>query len=52
MDKKISDDLPYVTLFTTPVLEAYNNTLTFPFTDTLGGLQLLNGLPESVQVSD
>ncbi len=52
MDKKIVEDLPYLVLFTTPVLEAYNNELIFPFTDVLDGLANLNGMPADVQISD
>jgi ABC-type transport system substrate-binding protein len=52
MDQKIVQDLPYVILFTTPILETYNNTLSYPFTDTLSGLQFINGLPASVQSSE
>jgi peptide/nickel transport system substrate-binding protein len=51
MDAKLVQDLPYVILFATPVLEAYNNTLIFPFTDVLDGLANLNGLPADVQIS-
>lgn len=50
LDAKIVEDAPYVVLFQTPVLEAYRNTLIFPFTDTLDGLQNLSGLPTSVQM--
>lgn len=51
MDQKIVEDLPYEVLFSTPILEAYNNTLVFPFSDVLDGIQTLNGLPGDVQVS-
>jgi peptide/nickel transport system substrate-binding protein len=51
MDQKLVQDLPYVILFATPILEAYNNTLVFPFTDVLDGLQNLNGMPANVQVT-
>jgi peptide/nickel transport system substrate-binding protein len=50
LDTKIVQDAPYVVLFQTPMWEAYRNTLVFPFTDTLEGLQNLNGLPTAVQV--
>jgi len=48
MDAIIARDVPYVVLFTTPVLEAYRNTLNFPFTDPLDGLQNFGGVPTSV----
>ncbi len=48
MDAIIAEDVPYVVLFTTPVLEAYRNTLNFPFTDPLDGIQNFVGTPGSV----
>ena len=47
-EKILADELPYVVLFTTPVVEFYSNTLSYPFTTTLNGLQNLGGLPASV----
>ncbi len=38
-DAIINDDLPYVVLFANPIIEAYRNTIEFPFTTVLGGLQ-------------
>ena len=32
MDAVLAEDVPYVILFTTPVLEAFRNTLEFPST--------------------
>ena len=52
MDAKIVQDLPYLVLFTTPVLEAYNSKLVFPFTNVLDGLANLNGMPAAVHISD
>jgi ABC-type transport system substrate-binding protein len=52
MDRIIVEEAPYVVLFTTPILEAYRNNVTFPFSDTLDGLQNLGGVPASVVVSD
>lgn len=51
MDAILADDLPYVVLFTAPIIEPYRKTLVFPFTDNLSGLQNLNGLPSFVQLS-
>ncbi len=46
----IAEDLPYVVLFTTPIIEAYSNSLAFPFTVTLDGLQNWGGLIGSVDL--
>ena len=47
-DAILSEDLPYVVLFTTPIIEAYRNTIEFPFTTTLDGVQNWQGLTSSV----
>lgn len=47
----IARDLPYVVLFTTPIIEAYRNTVSYPFTTTLDGLQAWGGLPSVVTSS-
>ncbi|QTA37592.1 ABC transporter substrate-binding protein [Thermosipho ferrireducens] len=44
----LAEDLPYIILFTTPIYEAYRDTIEFPFTDTLDGIQNYNGFPENV----
>lgn len=49
MDRKLLGDAPYVVLFTTPILEAYQDQLVFPFTDLLDGIQAVNGVPGLVQ---
>jgi hypothetical protein len=47
----LAEDLPYVVLYTTPVLEVYrSDRLTFPYTDTLDGIQDLNGLTTAVVI--
>jgi hypothetical protein len=47
----LADDLPYVVLFTTPLLESYrSDRLTFPYTNTLGGLQSTNGMTSAVVI--
>jgi ABC-type transport system substrate-binding protein len=51
MDAILAEDLPYVVLFTTPIIEPYRTTLQFPFTSTLDGIQNLVGLPSYVQTS-
>ena len=51
MEEIIAEEVPYVVLFTTPVLEAYRNNLSFPFTAGLGGIQQWNGSQLSVQSS-
>jgi peptide/nickel transport system substrate-binding protein len=49
MDAMLSEDVPYVTLFTAPILEFYAKArIAFPFTQTLDGVQNLNGMPDVV----
>jgi ABC-type transport system substrate-binding protein len=52
MDRIIVEEVPYLVLFQTPILEAYRTTLAFPFTDSLDGIQNLSGLPGDIQVAD
>lgn len=47
-DAILAEDVPYVVLFTTPIIEAYRNTIEFPFTTTLDGVQSFAGLQSSV----
>ena len=51
MDAILAEDVPYVVLFTAPILEPFNASLQFPFTDTLSGLQNLQGLPSFVRLA-
>jgi ABC-type transport system substrate-binding protein len=51
MDAILAEDLPYVVLFTAPIIEPFRNTLEFPFTDNLSGLQNLQGLPSFVRLA-
>ena len=51
MDAVLAADVPYVILFTTPVLETYRNTLDFPSTVTLDGLQNFLALPGAVNLA-
>jgi ABC-type oligopeptide transport system substrate-binding subunit len=48
MERLIARDKPHITLFDTGILEFYNNRVAYPFTDTLSGLQFLQGLQTSV----
>ena len=51
MQEFLADDLPYVVLFTTPLLESYrSDRLAFPYTGTLGGLQSTNGMTSAVVI--
>tara|TARA_Y100000815_G_C13347474_1_gene502684 strand:+ start:774 stop:2756 length:1983 start_codon:yes stop_codon:yes gene_type:complete len=51
MQEFLADDLPYVVLFTTPLLESYrSDRLTYPYTKTLGGLQSTNGMASAVVI--
>ena len=51
MQEFLADDLPYVVLFTTPLLESYRSArLTYPYTETLGGLQSTNGMTSTVVI--
>lgn len=46
----LATELPYITLFTTPVVDAYRTTIQFPYTDVLGGIgPYLYGLPDKVR---
>jgi peptide/nickel transport system substrate-binding protein len=51
MDAILAEELPYVVLFTTPIIEPYRTTLQFPFSATLDGIQNLLGLPSYVQLA-
>jgi ABC-type transport system substrate-binding protein len=45
----LAEDLPYVVLFTTPVLETYrSDKLEFPYTDVLDGVQDQSGMTTTV----
>jgi hypothetical protein len=49
MERLIATNKPHVPLFDTGILEFHNNRVEFPFTDTLSGLQFINGAPGIVQ---
>ena len=48
MERLIAVDKPHVPLFDTGILEFYNNRVAYPFTETLSGLQYIQGLQSSV----
>jgi ABC-type transport system substrate-binding protein len=52
LDRIIVEEAPYLVLFQTQILEAYRNTLVFPFTETLDGIQKLYGFPADVRAAD
>lgn len=45
------DEMPYIVLVTTPILEVYNDKLTLPYTSILDGIQGVGGLPTDTVVS-
>ena len=46
MQAFLAEDLPYVVLFDTPIVETYRSErIEFPYTETWGGLQSSAGLP-------
>lgn len=48
MEVKLAELLPYVVLFDTPIIEFYNKNVSFPFTDTLSGIQIQTGFQDTV----
>ena len=49
MQELLAVDLPYVVLYSNPIIEAYrSDRLKLPFTETLDGLQNLDGYPTGV----
>ncbi|NJN14903.1 MAG: hypothetical protein HC822_00610 [Oscillochloris sp.] len=49
----LSNELPYVVLFETGIIEAFRgDALQYPYTETLSGLQYLGGLPTVVSVQN
>ena len=43
----LADDMPYVTLYSTPILDTYRpSKIKFPYTETLGGIQFVEGLQQ------
>lgn len=53
MDAILARDLPYVVLFRTPIIEAFNATTQFPADTIMGGHSgFANGWPNAVQVTE
>jgi ABC-type transport system substrate-binding protein len=50
MQDILAEEVPYVVLFTNPILDVYRSNVEFPYTDVLDGIQGLNGLIGTVQV--
>ena len=49
MQAFLAEDLPYVVLFDTPIVETYRSErVEFPYTKTWGGLQSVSGMPSLV----
>jgi len=49
----LAEELPYIVLFDTDIVEAYrSDRLEFPYTEVLGGLQFVDGVPGSVSLID
>ena len=50
MQAFLAEDLPYVVLFDTPIVETYrSDRIEFPYTETWGGLQSAAGMPSLVK---
>jgi hypothetical protein len=47
LQEVLADEQPYVVLFDTGIIEAYRKNLQYPYTDTLSGLQYVQGLSSS-----
>jgi len=51
LQEKLAQDVPYIVLFDTPILEAYRgDRLQFPYTEVLGGLSFWEALPTQVKL--
>jgi ABC-type transport system substrate-binding protein len=50
MEQIVFDEKPYIVLYDVPVAEAYRaDTVEYPFTTTLAGIQYANGMPALVR---
>jgi len=47
---KVSQELPWIVLFDTGVLEVYSANVDYPYTTAMSGLQYVSGLPAGVTV--
>jgi peptide/nickel transport system substrate-binding protein len=43
MQVTIATELPYITLFTNPIFDAYSNSITYPYTNVFDGLSGVYG---------
>ena len=51
LQEYLADELPYVTLFTTPKLDAYRpSRIEFPYTSVLGGLEQQGGMQQEALI--
>ena len=50
-DAILAEEVPYVVLFTTPIIEAYRNSIEFPFVEVLDGVQNFAGLQASTKAA-
>lgn len=49
LEPMVAEELPWIVLFDTPILEFYRDkSVSYPFTDTLSGLQYGDGFPSTV----
>lgn len=47
--KILAEDLPYIVVFTNPMIEAYRTSIKFPYETVLGGINNYYGFPENVR---
>lgn len=47
--KILAEDLPYIVVFTNPMIEAFRTRIRFPFESMLGGINNYYGFPETVR---
>jgi ABC-type transport system substrate-binding protein len=53
LQELLATDLPYICLFTTPIVDAYrSDTVAFPYTEVLGGLSGSYGMPSEARPAE
>jgi len=53
MQEMLAEDLPYIVLFDTPLIEAYrSDRLEYPFTKVLSGIQYSGGMTTTVKLKN
>ena len=53
MQEMLAEDLPYIVLFDTPLIEAYrSDRLEYPFTKVLSGIQYFGGMTSTVKLKN